>query len=87
MNGLVQKRTDWPAHTAQRGSIVVRAGQIIPALAADQFAALRLEPLRTHRAETDGLLFNLLRLGQGHAEPATIGVFLQAALHGPKVIA
>src|ERR1019366_2044574 len=36
--------------------IIVRTGQVIAAHLAHQLAPLRLQALRTHRAETDGML-------------------------------
>src|ERR1019366_4547666 len=40
----------------QSASIIVRTGQVIAAHLAHQLAPLRLQALRTHRAETDGML-------------------------------
>jgi hypothetical protein len=46
----------------KRASIIVRARQVIPALPANQLATLRLEPLGTNRAETDGVLTGTMLL-------------------------
>jgi len=68
-------------------SIIVRARQVIPALPANQLATLRLEPLRTNRAETDGVLLSTLLLAGISEKRATIRVYMHGSFHGPKVIA
>jgi hypothetical protein len=65
-------------------SIIVRARQVIPALAANQLAALRLEPLGTDRAVTYGMLRGRLLL-VGLIPFYTL--YPRGRLHGPKVIA
>jgi hypothetical protein len=68
-------------------SIIVRARQVVPALAANKFATLRFQPLGTNRAEIDGMLF-LPRLPAGmRSKHATIRVCMHSSFHGPKVIA
>jgi len=71
----------------KRASIIVRARQIIPALPANQLATLRLEPLGTNRAETDGVLFGTLLLAGIRPYRATIRIYMHSSFHGPKVIA
>jgi hypothetical protein len=71
----------------KRASIIIRARQVIPALPANQLATLRLEPLGTNRAETDGVLFGTLLLAGIRAQYATIRIYMHSSLHGPKVIA
>ena len=68
-------------------SIIVRARQVISALAANELATLRLEPLGTNRAETDGVLLNTLLLAGIRAKRAAIGIYMHSSFHGPKVIA
>jgi hypothetical protein len=68
-------------------SIIVRARQVIPALAAYELATLRLQPLGTNRAETDGMLRGRLLLAGILAMRASIRVYIQSSFHGPKVIA
>jgi hypothetical protein len=68
-------------------SIIVRARQVIPALAANQLAALRLEPLGTDRAVTYGMLRGRLLL-VGLIPFCTSYTFCpRGRFHGPKVIA
>src|ERR1700687_5480431 len=71
----------------KRASIIVRARQVIPALSANQLATLRLEPLGTNRAETDGVFLSTLRLAGIRAKRATICIYMHGLFHGPKVIA
>src|SRR5579863_1207613 len=68
-------------------SIIVRARQVIPALAANEPATHRLQPLRTNRAETDGMVRSHWLLAGIRAKRAAIRVYLLSSLHGPKVIA
>jgi len=68
-------------------SIIVRAGQVIPAFLANKLAALWLQPLGTNRAETDGMLRGRLLLAAIRAKRATTGVYRYRSFHGPKVIA
>jgi hypothetical protein len=68
-------------------SIIVRAGQVIPALPANQLATLGLQPLGTNRAETDGMLRNRPPLAGISAMGAAVRIYLHSSLHGPKVIA
>jgi hypothetical protein len=71
----------------KRASVIVRARQVIPALGANQLATLRLEPLGTNRAETDGVLRNTLLLAGIRGQRATIRIYMRSSFHGPKVIA
>jgi len=68
-------------------SIIVRARQVISALPANELATLRLEPLGTNRAETDGVLPGTRLLAGISAESATTRVYMHSSFHGPKVIA
>jgi hypothetical protein len=68
-------------------SVIVRARQVIPALAANQLATLRFEPFGTNRAETDGVLRSEFPLAGARAKRARIRFYMQASFHGPKVIA
>jgi hypothetical protein len=68
-------------------SIIVRAGQVIPALPANQLATRRLQPLGTNRAETDGVLRGTLLLAGILSNRAMIRVYMRSSFHGPKVIA
>jgi hypothetical protein len=68
-------------------SIIVRARQVIPAFTANELATLRLEPLGTNRAETDGVLLGTLMLAGIRTKNATIHIYMHNSFHGPKVIA
>ena len=80
-------------------SIVIRAGHVIPACAADQLAPSRLQPLRTNRAIPGGILQLLsrrvssrraapCRLSNGRAPYDRRGhLLLSGIFHGPPVIA
>jgi len=68
-------------------SIIVRARQVIPAFTANELATLRLEPLGTNRAETDGVLLGTVLLAGISERRATIRVYMHSSFHGPKVIA
>jgi hypothetical protein len=68
-------------------SIIVRARQVISALPANELAMLRLEPLGTNRAETDGVLLGTVLLAGISEKRATIRVYMSGSFHGPKVIA
>lgn len=68
-------------------SIIVRARQVISAFTANELATLRLEPLGTNRAETDGVLLGTLFLAGISEKRATFSVYTHGSFHGPKVIA
>src|SRR5580693_241128 len=69
-------------------SVIVRARQVIPALPANELATHRFQPLRTCRAETDGLVRSALLLAGIRANRAVIRIhLLHSSFHGPKVIA
>jgi hypothetical protein len=68
-------------------SIIVRARQVIAALPANELATLRLEPLGTNRAETDGVFLGTLVLAGFSEKLATTRVHMHGSFHGPKVIA
>jgi hypothetical protein len=68
-------------------SIIVRAGQVIPALPANQLATLRLQALGTNRAETDGMFLGILQFAGIRLKRPTIRAYMLSSLHGPKVIA
>jgi hypothetical protein len=68
-------------------SIIVRARKVISALLANELATLRLEPLGTNRAETDGMLLGTLVLAGFREKLATDRIYVHSSFHGPKVIA
>jgi len=68
-------------------SIIVRERQVVPALPANQLATLRLQPLGTNRAETDGVLRSTLLLAGIRAKHTRVRVYMHSSLLGPKVIA
>jgi len=68
-------------------SIIVRARQVIPTLPANKFATLRLQPLGTDRAETDGMFRGALPLAGFRPKRAKIRIYMHRPFHGPKVIA
>src|SRR5579871_4142628 len=68
-------------------SVVVRARQIVSALAADELAAPRLEPFRANGAEADGVIRSGFRPSGIRARRSAVGFWAHSLFHGPKVIA
>jgi hypothetical protein len=71
----------------KKASVIVRAGQVVPALLTNQLAPFRLKPLGTNRAITHGVLNVILLLTRIFVERATLRFGMHHPLHGSTFIA